>query len=1269
MADYKKAQEEFRKAQRQLWTADDSVIRTSEDVRDAEMKEAIADQAFEDTKKRLDTWTGIYAKGTFDARQREIQKIQDLAPEFEEMKGLQMTIPEHLEALNDQHLELLKGLAENNEKAKKAGISLEAYNRAAMDLNEIRKIIPNMDVMENTIQRLQKDDKEDIKEGKWERLSVYLSKKLPYASERKALYEKYGAQVEKMIITLNQEIDADDNLKKQVGSVEDVWAESASIEAMKQELANQKQRSLIPEKAEQIAALSEKDSRRVVVQAELESYQESKRQVEAAKAAVDQAGMEKTEIPKTFTDLKKLAKKNQSLYEVKENQINQMMQAKMTDAQRHSTDFPKSLSEYLEKEQALEELKADTAKAKKESRGFDYIKKSEELEKTEKKFAESKQQIKAWIAEENKQSSKKRILEYEAKEKALKTAEEELKKAGKLLEEAGKQYNEAPVQRLEAAIQKMTEEHKAHEKLLADRVVQWNLQHKENVSKEEAVEVSRQKEKDRLLKSVKKALSETIDAQSKVTIEALEMDQKEVERQKQGLEELLKEENRRILAANEKIREENRKIFKTMMRQENDEVKKYWKGQEAQLKSDCRNADFMKSVAGIAADTIGYVTESFRDLMMAMTDAVIKGEVEEEREKAEAIKGELDAVKRRQEERVFHMDEAVRKDGQERREISFSDMSQDLRRIEDLNEKKESLQNALIVQNQLVSEMDAGLEEKIRENHAAIDASFGSIKPYDEKEVEEYLSQMEAIYQEAAGNNSLQQKLSEAGTLAERQNLENMTAENRKMMEELQKSREFIQAGSEKAVSLLKPSSIGKINTFIDTGMKVVNFALKKSADAKKAAAGVSVPESASEINLSEQLNSLKEKLQNPEASTTPQIVQQLMEVGTLLCGTLKGINQEVQDYRKEAHSKAIDKHCELENMQNLQKGFQAFQEEIKDDPEMGKKSYAEQLKVFLNQNSKSARQIVEEQTNFLQQAVAAAEINAQKAKDQTGSQKQNQKKQQEQVAEAENNYRQKKQELKQAFLDTVRENADKPNGSVKVSSEELSLAGENRKERGFAFLSKLTGTEMNENMNPEDAMDAFSRVYINGLNASSYFQMGSRYSEAMKGNEEAQKQFLQDLAEHGDDLRSAMEYTMYPAAGRTLSEGAKQLAGQMFAVENSNMMLQPVLLEIPSPESGKQMSGITEKQVSDYNRYVQMTTDSFNEMRKEASGIEKKKQASVSGPETGRKQVRLNELETKDRMRQERMTKAVHASRKESLEKRRQEEKLPAPRTRRPGK
>ena len=1262
MADYKKAQEEFRQAQRELWMADENEGIRNEDVWEAENRELTAEQALEDMKKRLETWNDIYEKGTFDARQREIQRIQDLAPDLGEMKGLQMTMPETLDALNEQQLGVLGGLAENSEKARKEGISLNAYEAAKDDLDRLRERFmqenPELKALENTIKQLDSTAENQVPDIE------YLSKKLPYVNERKALYEKYGSQADKMVDILNTEIQADDTLKNQVGSVESVWEEAATIEAMKQELANQKGRNPLPKKAEEIAALRESDPRRTIIRTELENYQERKKQVESAKAAVEQAELEKQEIPTTFTALKKLAQKNPRMYEVKENQINQMIQSKMTDDQRRSEDFPKSLSEYLEKEKALEVLTSEVQRAEKERRGNVYNEKSKQLKEKEKIFATNKAQIKAWIPAENKQNSPKLNQIYETKKQEFKTAEENLKKSEKQLEAAGKKYNEEPVKNMETQIAQLKKEHEAHEKLLADRVSQWNRQKKETLSKVQGFQESQEKVRNDLRKAVNQKMTEAIKGLGEDSVKALEMDQQEVERQKRGLEELLKEENRRILARNAEITKNNREIFRQAMNQNNSEVKKYWDGQESQLKSDCRKADFMKSVVGVAASAIGCVTTGFRDLMMTMTDAVIKGEVEEEREKAAAIQKELDDVKRRQEERIGHMGGISRNEGQDRVQTGLDALSQDLKQAEELNTKKESLQKDLIAQNQIVSEMDAGLEEKIRNNHAEIDKAFGSVMPYDEKQAEEYLEQMEAIYKEAAGNNGLQQKLAEAGVLAERQNMEAMTAENRKMMEDLQSSMTFIQSGSDKAASSLKPSSIEKMNTFIDISMKLVNFALKKNTEAKNAAKGVAAPEISSEINLSEQLNSLKEKLQNPEASTTPQVVQQLMELGSQLYGTLKDINQGIQNYSKEAYSKAVDKRIELENTQKLHKGFEDFQEEIKDDPEMGNKSYAEQLKMFLDKNSESAKKIVDEQTSLLQQAVEKAEINVQKAKDQTASKRTNQEEYLEQAAEAGNKYRQKKQALKQAFLETVRENAEKPNGPVTITSEELALSGGNGRENGFAFLSKLTGTELNENTDLGTAMDAFSRVYINGLNASAYFQMGSRYQEAVKGDLDAQKRFLQEMADHGEDLRSAMENTMYPAAGRILSDGAKQLSGQMIAVENSNMMLQPVLMEMPL-SNAKQTSGLSEKQVANYNRFAQMTADNFNEMRKSVAGVENTRQASASGPDAGRKKIGLNDLNQTDRTRDQRLAKAVHASRKESLEKRRQEEKVYEPKTR----
>lgn len=1266
MADYKKAQEEFRQAQRELWMADESEKMKKEDVWEAENRELAAEQVLEYTKKRLETWKNIYEKGTFDSRQREIQKIQDLAPKSDEMKGLQMTMPETLDALNEQQLGILEGLAENSEKARKEGISLNAYEAAKNALDKLwedfKQMNPELEALGNTIKQFDSPVENQMSD------IAYLSKKLPYETERKALYEKYGSQADKMVEALNAEIQADDTLKKQVDSVESVWAEAAVIEAMKQDLEHQKKRDLIPEKAEQIAALRENDPRRYIIRTELENYQESKEKVESAKAAMEQAELEKQEIPETFTNLKKLAQKNPRMYEVKVNQLNQMIQSKMTDAQRSSADFPKSLSEYLEKETALETLRNEVKKAKKERKGNVFLEKSKQLKEEEEKFNENKKQIKAWIKEENKQNSSKLEQNYKTKKKEFETAEKELKESRENLEAAGKKYNTDPVKTLKDQIAQMEKEHKAHERLLADRVSQWNRQKKEALSKSQAFQERQEKVRRDIQKAVNKKMTEAIKGLGEDSVMALEMNQQEVERQKQGLEELLKEENRRILARNAEITKKNREVFRQAINQNNREVQKYWDGQESQLKSDCRKADFMKSVIGVAASAMEGVTSGFRDLVMTMTDALIKGEVEEEREKAAAIQKELDDVKRRLEERVGHMDTASREEGQDKVQTDVNALTQDLTQAEELEKRIDPLQNALVAQNQIVSEMEQRLEEKIRNNHAEIDEAFGSVMPYDEKQAEKYLEQMEAIYIEAAGNDSLKQKLAEAGVLGERQNMEAMTAENRKMMEDLQKSMTFIQSGSDKAASLLKPSSVEKINTFIDISMKLVNFALKKSTEAQNAAKGVAAPRSSSEINLSEQLNSLKEKLQNPEASTTPQVVQQLMALGVQLCGTLKDINQGIQDYSKEAHSKAMDKRCELENTQNLHKDFEAFQEEIKDDPEMQNKSYAEQLKIFLNKNSESAKKIVDEQTSLLQQAVEKAEINVQKEREETDLKRQIQEESLERTTEAGNNYKQKKQALKQAFLETVRENAEKPNGPVTITSEELALSGGNGRENGFAFLSKLTGTELNENTDLGTAMDAFSRVYINGLNASAYFQMGSRYQEAVKGDPDAQKRFLQEMADHGEDLRSAMESTMYPLAGRTLSDGAKQLSGQMIAVENSNMMLQPVLMEMPL-SNAKLTSELSEKQVANYNRFAQMTADNFNEMRKSVAGVENTRQASASGPDAGRKKISLNDLNQTDRTRDQRLARAVHASRKESLEKSRQEEKLPAPRTRKTGR
>ena len=949
-----------------------------------------------------------------------------------------------------------------------------------------------------------------------------------------------------------------------------------------------------------------------------------------------------------------------------------------------------------------------------ESRLAEWNKKKIELQK---QYYESKDQIKGWIKEENKLKNREKKIQQQQKnglnleKAALSSAKNKVKEAENTLIAKIQAYNQSQKENtttrtaeIDKNINELRKKQEEKKRFLKDHVIQNAMNYITSTTEADIKQAETQKNELKTYWENVKKDPENISDRFKTNIEENEKEITNLENQyeeKKKITDLAfkneadkRKSNRRNMQLYKDYQEnakqtiENKKVVISAQKKEiekriktvnannrdlnilieeqskqvsdafgsryddhvNQIIQRDEENQFKQAKSNYRIAGVKMKVMGMAASLMGNVTQTYRDQLIKVTEGIIKGElVEKENQRNELI----EKINRMSQGQSRLSEASVSNQGTTRQRITFDALETErlVQTGNSLQKSQNDLNKSLVQLNQEIEEMKQSQEQRIQENRERIDSIFHDPSRIDANLLKRRNEIMHQISQEveqelpSAGDQKAQYQVRE-------EELNQFISEDEMLHNELQKSIETIQQGSDSLKSLLTETNLSRMDLVANVIVKACNVAIGKINEANNNANPIAP------INLEQSLDELENTLSSDEPKAE-HLLTKVFKIGTLVYDKMTQVNQSVQEMNQEMVTDF------LVSKQNYD-GLIRQNEKLKQAQLAG--NLLEQKQEFYNHEMEKVKEDLREREEFSR---TAAEKTAEQQKK---IQSDIQKKQEEiygvesseeiQNAVAENkslnqivqenqkNLEAKRDSMHLAFAQTVKEHENEPASLAELNVEDDILSNEFQQDN-FEFLSKLTGVPMNKDMPLDMAMNAFGRIYINGLNAIDYFNLDERYKNARysdpqqdmsSGITESQK-LVQGLVYYGESIRQALEAQVNPERKEHLQGDAKCLFGQMLAVEDKNMKLSPVKLNSNDPE--------VSKKAETFNKHSDLIAKQWNEMRSMAAEFEIAKQAKGKDTEKvvkEEKREKINLLEEKKEQKtksiRERLTEAIHRSR-----------------------
>lgn len=726
--------------------------------------------------------------------------------------------------------------------------------------------------------------------------------------------------------------------------------------------------------------------------------------------------------------------------------------------------------------------------------------------------------------------------------------------------------------------------------------------------------------------------------------------------QKKAIENRIKTVNENNKTLNALIEEQRKQLSASFGTQYDDYVNQViQKDEEAQFKqakSEYRTASVKMRVMDMAASLMGKVTQTYRDQLIKVTEGLIKGEVAEKETQRNELLEKINKMSQGQ----SRISEAAIANPMTSRQRITLDALETERLVQTGNriQKSQNELNTQLVQlNREIQEMKQSQEQRIQENRERIDAMFQEPSRLDADLLKRRNEIMEQISQEveqelpSSGDQKAQHQLRE-------EEFNQFILEDEMLQQEWKKHVEAIQQGSEALKSLLTETNLSRMDLAANIIVKVCNIAIGKINEANKDSNPVEP------ILLDQTLDELENTLSSDEPKAE-HLLTKVFRIGTLVYDKMAQANQSIQQIKQETETDL------LVSKQNYD-GIIRQNEQIKQTQQTGNllerkqnfyKNEMEQVKASLRDReefSRTAARKAARQQDMLQADIKSKQDNIYGITDpeQIQDKSAESKSLSEILQENQRNLDVKKDSMNLAFAQTVKEHEKDPVSFAELDIEDDIVSKEFHPDQ-FEFLSKLTGIQMNKDMPLDMAMNAFGKIYINGMNAIDYFQLDERYKnirfsdlqqDVPSGMTESEK-LVQGLVYYGESIRQALEAQVNPEKQENLQGDAKRLYGQMIAVEDQTMRLSPLKLHSNDLEISKK--------VEKFNKHSDLITDQWNQMRSMAAEFEIAKQTKEKETirkETVREKTRekINlleeEEEPKKHLGRERLTEAIHKSR-----------------------
>lgn len=874
-----------------------------------------------------------------------------------------------------------------------------------------------------------------------------------------------------------------------------------------------------------------------------------------------------------FTQLRKTEKENPLRYDAIVEQIDGIIASHTADP------IPgiSSLKDYFELESRKQRAQEE-AKKKAAEKGAEDVATSIAALTVKKQFEDAKAKIKEWIdahddalearAKADKKQKKAADQQRNAADQAVKEAEERLI-------EAVKQQRTDSVDALRSEAEKLEAENREKKRFIKTTVIEGTLKKREESM--DTLQTVHEQHKKALQKRIE-AYNETMAGEAARIQEAMrqstELQTKTRQREEEyrsrvsradaALKEAgseLKREQGADWEREDRLYEESRGVFERAILSQEKGLEKQKKAREkavaeyqaeraARMRSAYRSAAAQKLVFGAAVNVIDTAQTMFRDLVAATAAAAIRGE---EQEVLDQLKEAGDTHERQQQALFAAVNSTALGGGQK----SLSQLVSEENRGDGLNKRMADMARQVEELNRQLEQVRLEQPERIQQSLESIDEAFCESKAVDQEEMRLADTMIREIILEASKEDPRLQAIVQERIRQSDAEMERLVREDEQQAKAMQESRAKIEERSKALMRLFTESSLSSIDKVAKVGQGIVNFMIDRVNDA----AGQGEP--MAHIDLSGKLTELKQSLEE-EKAPEEHLAIQLLEVGKLLYGEMKTAADALNERYRSILDEFDTAEMGFEGIQEEQKRFQAF---ISEKPEPGK-DLLEQWQAFYEHVEGEAEALLGER---LQEAAAQEQLATKKKEEETAktaSHTEAIEQKREAAQELNQEIIRQVEAIQQLYSETVLENKEQLNGTVSVELSEVFKDGNE-----WEFLSALTGTAMTETMEPEDAVMAFGRISVNGMNAASWFGISEDYRNLMEGDlqgqelAEARKQMMENIKGCAADLKSAFQAAFDPSRRQNLNERAGQLSGQMIAVENERMGLSAVQLHDDRPK------------------------------------------------------------------------------------------------------
>lgn len=1092
----------------------------------------------------------------------------------------------------------------------------------------------------------------------------------------------------------------------------------ASVEKAQQarkryEEAERAMEDFTPENPVRLEAHGDRWSGIPEIRSQLEAYRNAREAREAIYVSANP-------LPETFTDLYKV--EDPVRRKCLEERIDRLIQ------DNPDRQPPNSLAEYYAMQQALPpEMKNSVGLALPTGQLRKLAGTSQQAQQVN-QFAAAKERIKDLVRADN--AAKKRMRKSGGEEAAQKEADRVLQSAKEALEVAKSSYLEqlktgakdlqeasgeikafikktvipGPVKKKEAEVNALESSHREHKKQMEQLIRSYNGSrlpspaageaHRGDLARAGAEALRKEvKEKtaayeaacaraDKLLAEQRKKDPQR--AKAATAADARYRKEREtwqavVDTQAGRLEKLIKagnENSRRQRSQVERVTDQAREYIESYDSLATAQTYQYRQQKLAQKKSACRTAYMSKLLLGTVKNAMDYLNEGFFRMASSLSEAAIRAEALDAGEKQREAEKKLQDIREAQMRATtvasgqYEEEKARPADAARSRQTGMDQLASRLEKLDQADAAAAQALQELYACNRQLTQVRESMGDRIRENREALDGGFRSAASPDVEE--QAVSQMvHAISLEAAGNSPLNQELARARERLDSRQLETLMKEDAAAAAAMEERIRSIESASQTLAPLFQEQSLSRIDAIVDISQRAVNCLIGHLNQA----AGQEDP--IEPIDIRGKMAELKEKIQNKQEEHAP-VALEFVELAKVMYteGFQKVKEQLDALYQKKEEAFAAAESGYLDFMEEEQQ-FNAFLSSV--SPESLGTNRLDAWNAFYDQAEQTAVGMLDDQIRWAESGRDIAREREAQAAGEADTLHERLEEQKQLLEEARKTREDAREHsTRQAFYQTVLENADQPRNPVVLTRSDL--FAENQGE--FALLEKLTGVAFSRDMEIEKAMDAFGSIQINGLNAVAWFDLYEPWDKVYQGSPESQetrtakKELFDNLARYESQIREALKVPFDGTRRQGLEEGARRLEGQMIAVENSRLGLsalelkpdrreepprkpeKPVLAEhvekgLFKDRKNKEIDQAnqalqqaydssmaayqehmtryreTYKGIDSYNRNSRMTADAFQEMRVEAARTELGKPMS----QETRKKVSFSELDKEEKL------------------------------------